>query len=92
MTSIFDGKFRVTSGYRLPDRPNHYGYDIVGDESDVILSPYDGVVKSSTIITDKSNLTWEWGNYVRIDREDGLMGFFCHMDSRAVVVGQKIKK
>ena len=92
MTSIFDGKFRVTSGYRLPDRPNHYGYDIVGDESDVILSPYDGVVKSSTIITDKSNLTWEWGNYVRIDRKDGLRGFLCHMDSRAVVVGQKVKK
>ncbi len=91
MTLLFQGRNRVTSGYRLPDRPDHYGLDIVGDDSKDILCPVDGVVKSSTIITDKSNTTWEWGNYVRVDDEKGNRLFFCHMASRSVSVGDRVK-
>lgn len=87
---IFRGRNRVTSGYRLPDRPDHSGLDIVGDDSKDVLCPVSGTVKSSTIITDKSNSTWEWGNYVRVDDADGNRLFFCHLDSRAVSVGQKV--
>lgn len=87
---IFRGRNRVTSGYRLPDRPGHNGLDIVGDDSHDVLCPVSGTVKSSTIITDKSNSTWEWGNYVRVDDADGNRLFFCHLDSRAVKVGQKV--
>ena len=86
---IFRGRNRVTSGYRLPDRPGHNGLDIVGDDSHDVLCPVSGTVKSSTIITDKSNSTWEWGNYVRVDDAQGNRLFFCHLDSRAVSVGQK---
>ena len=90
MRLIFQGRNRVTSGYRLPDRPNHNGLDIVGDDSHDVLCPVSGTVKSSTIITDKSNSTWEWGNYVRVDDAQGNRLFFCHLASRAVSVGQKV--
>ena len=87
---IFRGRNRITSGYRLPDRPDHNGLDIVGDDSHDVLCPVSGTVKSSTIITDKSNSTWEWGNYVRVDDAQGNRLFFCHLASRAVSVGQKV--
>lgn len=88
---IFAGRNRITSGFRLPDRPDHSGLDIVGDDSRDIRCPVDGVVKSSAIITDRSNLTWEWGNYVRVDDADGNRLYFCHMESRAVKAGQNVR-
>lgn len=88
---IFKGKNRITSAYQLPDRPDHNGLDIVGDDSKDVLCPVTGTVKSSTIITNKNDSTWEWGNYVRVDDKDGNRLFFCHMDSRAVKVGQTVK-
>lgn len=87
MRRIFDGNFKVTQGFNA----NHGGMDIVGLSSKNIVSPIKGTVKSSTIITDKSNLTWEWGNYVRVDDAEGNRYFFCHMDSRAVKVGDKVQ-
>ena len=88
---IFKGRNRVTSGYMLPDRPDHYGLDIVGDDSTDVLWPVDGTVKSSTMVTSRSDATWEWGNYVRVDDKDGNRLYFCHMASRAVKVGDVIK-
>ena len=70
----------------------HLGVDIVGIDDKTILSPIDGIVKSSTIITDKSNLTWQWGNYIRIDSADGFKLFFCHLNSRLVKKGDKVIK
>lgn len=92
---LYRGKYRMTSdfGLRIYEgiQDNHKGMDFVGDESKNILSPVDGVVMSSTIITDKSNLTWQWGNYVRIDSGD-YKYYFCHMSKRLVSVGQTVKK
>ena len=88
---IFAGRNRVTSGFRLPDRPDHSGLDIVGDDSRDIRCPVDGGVKSSAIVTDRSNITWEWGNYVRVDDADGNRLYFCHMESRAVKAGQNVR-
>lgn len=87
MKTIFREKFKVTQGYG----PVHGGLDIVGLCGTDIISPVDGVVKSSAIILDKNNLTWEWGNYVRVDDSEGMRYFFCHMDSRAVKVGDKVQ-
>lgn len=92
MALLFEGRNRITSGYKLADRPDHGGLDIVGDDSRDVLSPADGIVRSSTIITDKSNPTWEWGNYVRVDDAQGNRLFFCHLASRSVKVGQRVKK
>ena len=89
---IFKGKNRVTSGYKLPDRPDHNGMDIVGDDNPDVHSVVDGIVKSSTIIKDKNNPTWEWGNYVRVDDSKGNRYFYCHLKTRSVKVGDVVKQ
>lgn len=91
----YHGQIKITS--RFGDRTLyqqsefHNGIDLVGLESKAIISPCDGVVKSSTIILDKTNKTWEWGNYVRID-DDKFSFFLCHLSERLVVKGQKVYK
>lgn len=88
------GKVTLTShfGWRTLNgsRDYHKGVDLSGTNK-TLVAPCDGVVGSSTIITDKSNLTWQWGNYIRIDTPDGLKIFMCHMAQRKVKVGQKVK-
>lgn len=88
------GKVTLTShfGWRTLNgsRDYHKGVDLSGTEK-TLVAPCDGVIGSSTIITDKSNLTWQWGNYIRIDTADGLKIFMCHMAARKVKVGQKVK-
>ena len=70
----------------------HNGIDLVGLDGDrVLVAPCAGVVRSSTMIPKSSgNLTWEWGNYIRIDTADGYNIFMCHMAERRVTVGQKV--
>ena len=88
------GKVTLTShfGWRTLNgqRDYHKGVDLSGTDK-TLVAPCDGVIGSSTIITDKSNLTWQWGNYIRIDTADGLKIFMCHMAQRKVKVGQKVK-
>ncbi len=95
MELIYKGDYKVTSpfGHRNlnGDTRYHKGVDFVGTDK-TIIAPCDGVIKSSAIITNKTNATWEWGNYVRLDTSDGHKLFFCHLASRAVKVGQGIKK
>lgn len=88
------GKVTLTShfGWRTLNgqRDYHKGVDLSGTDK-TLVAPCDGVIGSSTIITDTSNLTWQWGNYIRIDTSDGLKIFMCHMAQRKVKVGQKVK-
>lgn len=90
----YNGKVKVESryGYRVLNGETnwHNGIDLVGMDSKIIISPCDGVVRSSTIITDKTNKTWEWGNYIRIDCED-VSVFLCHLSERYVNVGDTVK-
>ncbi len=91
------GQFRVTSiiGYRsipalgMSGSP-HYGLDIVGISSKRITAVAPGVVGRSLIVTNKSDATWQWGNYVRIDGDDGLYYYYCHMSQRLVNAGQRV--
>ena len=89
------GDIRLTSVYgwrRLSGSCEfHRGLDLVGMETRQIIAATAGVVAVSTIITDRSNLTWQWGNYVRVDGEDGRRYYYCHLASRAVTVGQQIR-
>lgn len=88
MRRIFDGNYKITQGYGS----THGGMDIVGLSSKNIISPVDGIVKSSTMVPKSSgDITWEWGNYVRVDDSAGNRFYFCHMDSRAVSVGQRVQ-
>lgn len=71
----------------------HNGIDLVGLNGDrVLVAPCDGTIRSSTLIPKSSgNITWEWGNYIRLDTTDGYNIFMCHMAERKVKVGQKVK-
>lgn len=95
MLSPFKGKFRVTQAYKPG---THNGMDLVGDEDKTVYAICDGYIGTSTIITDKSNKTWEWGNYVKLvsdnddETDDGLLIYYCHLSKRLVSKGQKVKK
>lgn len=92
----YNGRVKLASkyGYRTLNGVYgwHAGVDLVGQDSKTILAPCDGKIVSSLIITDKNNKTWEWGNYVRLDRADGLKIFMCHMSQRLVTAGQTVKR
>ena len=97
MNSCFIGQYKVTSPYgsrTLNGKVEHHkGIDLVGVDDITVYAPCDGVIGASTIITSKSNLTWQWGNYVRLDTDDGKHSIFmCHLASRFVAKGQKVKK
>lgn len=92
---IYSGKFKVTSpfGMRVLNgaQNNHKGIDVVGLGDKHVCAVVGGKVISSTIITDKSNLTWQWGNYVCIQGDDGYKYYYCHMKNRLVKVGDRVK-
>lgn len=91
---IYSGKFKVTSpfGNRTLNgtREYHSGIDVVGINDKYVCAVVSGIVVVSAIITDKSNKTWEWGNYVRVDGDDGRKYYYCHMSKRLVKVGQRV--
>lgn len=90
------GRVRLTSPYgnrTLNGQNNfHGGIDLVGVDTDQVVAACAGVVAQSTMITDKGNLTWQWGNYVRVDGKDGKRYYYCHLASRAVKVGQTVQE
>ena len=74
----FDAReVKLTSPYgsrTLNGKANfHAGYDLVGIGSRNVTAAVGGTVVVSRIITDKSNRTWEWGNYVCIRGDDGII-------------------
>ena len=87
---IFEGRNRVTSGFRLSDRPDHDGLDIVGDDSGIFYArlPYRNRIHH---YHKQIRFHMEWGNYVCVKDTSGKKLYFCHMDSRAVTVGQSVK-
>ncbi len=80
----------------------HGGIDIAGIDDDTVLMPYyngkkiSGSVVTSRIVTDKSNLTWEWGYYVCVKLFDNQTPdivnylYFCHNEKNLVQVGQTV--
>ena len=84
LTSIYGSRY-LFGAYEF-----HQGIDLVGLDDKTLLSPVEGTVGRSQIITDPNNRTSEWGNYVRIDTKDGLSIYMCHMSKRLVDVGQKV--
>ena len=82
LTSAFGN--RVLNG----EKQFHTGYDLVGVGSYDVTCVTAGKVIRSRMITDKSNPTWQWGNYVCVRGTDGLDYYYCHLKSRAVSEGQ----
>lgn len=89
----YKGEVRVSSpfGWRTlyGKRVYHKGIDLVGTDK-TVRAVVGGVVGQSTIITDPTNRTSEWGNYVRVDGEDGRLYYYCHLSERLVSRGDKV--
>ncbi len=90
----FNNDIRVTSpyGWRVLDgqRQWHSGIDLVGEDYR-IRAAVSGTVAVSQIVEDRSNATWQWGNYVCVLGDDGNYIYYCHMAERRVKVGQRVK-
>ena len=89
----YKGDVRVSSpfGWRTMngERVYHKGIDLVGTDK-TVRAVVGGVVGQSIIITDPKNRTSEWGNYVRVDGEDGRLYYYCHLSKRIVSRGDKV--
>ena len=91
----FDGRQSVTSPYGARTLNGttdwHNGLDFCATDDRRVRAVIGGTVKSSTIVPKSTgNKTWEWGNYVKVLGDDGLYWFYCHLDSRAVKVGDVV--
>lgn len=97
MTSIYKGNspFKITSPYgnrTINGRTEfHSGIDFVGIKTKEIVAVCDGTIEFSGIVYSKANLTWQWGNYVKLVDKFGNSFFYCHLSSRAVKSGQRVK-
>lgn len=89
----YQGEVRVSSpfGWRTlyGKRVYHRGIDLVGADK-TVRAVVGGEVGQSILITDPKNRTSEWGNYVRVDGEDGRLYYYCHLSQRLVSRGDKV--
>lgn len=97
MGRLYAGNYRESSpfGTRVlanGESTHHNGIDYVGIDSKMVIAPTNGLIVTSQIITDRDNLTWEWGNYVKMDDFNGYFLFFCHLSRRLVRPGQVVNK
>lgn len=96
MKMPFRSGFRVSSpyGWRLDpltgEKSWHSGIDLVGADKNV-LAVVGGSVLKSRIVTDMSDRTWEWGNYVSVYGDDGRVYYYCHLAERHVEQGGRIE-
>lgn len=106
---LFNGLNRVRYNYsrfgytRGNGKTWHGGLDIEGIDNKYIHMPYyngksiSGTVVTSRIVTDKNNLTWQWGYYVCVKLDANQTPdivnylYFCHNKENLVSVGQKVK-
>ena len=85
-------KCRLTSKYGYRTHPIrgwrhfHGGVDLVGVGSDEVIAVTSGIVVQSRIVTDKTNSTWEWGEYIAVSGSDGKIIYYCHLKKRLVNV------
>ncbi len=82
------GAFRVSQPFTYK---SHNGIDIVGVSSKTMLSICDGTVYQSRIVTNKNDLTWQWGNYVTLKADTGELITYAHLSQRLVEKGKRVK-
>lgn len=91
----YSGKFKIASGYGYRTDPIngeysfHSGLDLVSLESKNVICVESGVVLRSRIITDPTNKTSEWGNYISVQSE-GKICYYCHLSERLVSEGERV--
>lgn len=112
-TGIFKGRVLVPYAYgcygytREGGKTWHGGIDLVGADDPTIRMPFytvngvqksiSGTVVTARIVTNHSNLTWEWGYYVCVRLDNAQTPdavnylYFCHCERLLVKVGQRVK-
>lgn len=91
------GPVRVTSpyGYRTLSgvRSLHKGVDLVGTDK-TIVAPCAGRIGFAGYVDDAASggRTHEWGNYIRIDTDDGYAVYLCHLAAVLVRAGQTVRR
>lgn len=94
---IFEGRNQIVYSYgcygytRGGGKTWHGGVDIVGLDSQYVRALRGGKVIRSRIVTDKTNPTWEWGNYDTILTDSGEQDIYAHLEQRLVNVGDVVK-
>ena len=68
----------------------HGGIDLVGLETDRVVSTVTGTVAASGCVTDKSDGTWMWGEHIVIAGDDGRVYFFFHLAKRLVSLYERV--
>lgn len=98
MRELYDGgRFRLTSGYGtrvdpISGKPStHNGIDVVGVDTKRVVSAAAGRVARSRRVIDPSNPTSEWGEYVAVAGDDGLVCYYCHLSERLTAEGERVK-
>ena len=86
---------RVTSPYGMRTLNGvtamHNGIDLVGGDKNICANVAGKVIRSR-IVTDKSDLTWQWGEYIAIQDSNGYQHIFAHLKTRNVKVGDAVRK
>ena len=97
MRKPFDSKFRVASPYGLRTDPItgeanswHNGVDLVSEDKNVRAVLGGTVLQSRIVDSSTGDRTWEWGNYVAVWGSDNMVCYYCHLDERAVELGQRV--
>lgn len=96
MGMIFNGRNKIPYswgryGYtRYDGTVWHGGQDIVGLDDTTVHAVEGGKVLQSRIVTDKTNRTWEWGNYVTIQTSSGEHHIYAHLEKRLVQAGETV--
>lgn len=91
---------RMTSGFRLPARPDHDGWDLVGkltaaaaSERIPVCAVESGVVEQARMVARGADRTWEWGWYVCVHTASGHRWYYCHLAEKpAVKVGDRVSE
>ena len=69
----------------------HKGIDLVGTEKTVVAVEGGTVLFSRIVPRSAGNRTWEWGNYICIRTESGMLHYYCHLASRLVKAGDSVQ-
>lgn len=81
----FESEKTVTSNFGIRGEENHRGVDFSAATGTPILAIQEGIVIEST-------LHYSWGEYVKVQHNNGFTSLYAHQSKRAVEVGQSIKK
>ena len=98
MRMPFDSEFYIASPFGTRVDPItgevgvwHGGVDLVSADRNVRAVIGGTVLQSRIVEKNGSDRTWEWGNYVSVGGDDGFVIYYCHLDKRIAVKGQRVE-